>query len=101
MQFPAGATAIRLAAGARTFRESATKKPLTRRELRNPRTEVALRDGEFAAGTNTRIPASLHRLVVAHDAGIDRYRLTVAVRIHAIGAAHTKILMLARAFAVC
>jgi hypothetical protein len=49
MQFPTGTTAIRLATSARTFRESATKKPLTRRELRNPRAEVALRGGEFAA----------------------------------------------------
>ena len=49
MQFPSGATAIRLATGARAFRESATKKPLTGGKLCNAGTEVALRGGEFAA----------------------------------------------------
>src|SRR4029077_53369 len=44
-----GATAIRFAAGARTFRERATKKPLTGGELRNTGTEIVLDDGEFAA----------------------------------------------------
>jgi len=49
MQFPSGATAIRLATGARTFRQSATKKPLTGGKLRNAGTEVALDGGEFGA----------------------------------------------------
>jgi len=48
MQFPSGATAIRFAAGAGTFRERATKKPLTGEELRNAGTEIVLDDGEFA-----------------------------------------------------
>jgi hypothetical protein len=47
MQFPSGATAICLAAGARTFRESATKKPLSGGKLRNAGTEIALDGGEF------------------------------------------------------
>src|SRR5258708_10020457 len=49
MQFPSGTTAIRLATGALSFRESATKKPLTGGKLRNTGTEVALDGGEFAA----------------------------------------------------
>ena len=49
MQFPSGATAIRLATGARAFRESATKKPLTGGKLRNAGTELALDGGEFGA----------------------------------------------------
>src|SRR5712664_381643 len=49
MQFPSGATAIGLATGALSFRESATKKPLTEGKLRNTGTEVALDGGEFAA----------------------------------------------------
>ena len=49
MQFTSSATTIRLAALAGTFRESAAKEPLTRRELRNPGTEVALGGGEFSA----------------------------------------------------
>src|SRR5258708_10086940 len=49
VQFPTGTTAIRLATGALSFRESAAKKPLTGGKLRNAGTEVALRGGEFAA----------------------------------------------------
>jgi hypothetical protein len=61
MQFPSGTTAIRLATGARAFRESATKKPLTRRELRNARAEVALDGGEF--GT---VETVSHTLYILH-----------------------------------
>jgi len=49
MPFPSSATAMGLAAGAGTFRESAAKEPLRRGELRNPGTEVALGGGELGA----------------------------------------------------
>src|SRR5258708_36701773 len=49
MQFPSGTTAIGLATSARTFRESATKKPLTGGKLRDAGTEVALGGGELGA----------------------------------------------------
>src|SRR2546429_9778391 len=49
MQFPSGTTAIGLATSARTFRESATKKPLTGGKLRDAGTEIALGGGELGA----------------------------------------------------
>ena len=49
MQFPSSATAVRLATGALSFRESAAKKPLSGGKLRNAGTEVALDGGEFGA----------------------------------------------------
>jgi len=49
MQFPSGTTAIGPATSARTFRESATKKPLTGGKLCNAGTEVALDGGELGA----------------------------------------------------
>ena len=49
MQFPSGAAAIGLAALTGTLRQSATKEPLTRGQLRNPRAEVALGGREFSA----------------------------------------------------
>jgi hypothetical protein len=61
MQFPSGATAIGLAAGARTFRESAPKKPLTGGKLRNAGTEIALDGGEFAA-----VQGVAHTLYMLH-----------------------------------
>jgi hypothetical protein len=62
MQFPSGATAIGLATGARAFRESATKKPLTGGKLRNAGTEVALDGGEF--GTAQRVTHTLYILYI-------------------------------------
>ena len=56
MQFPSSATAIRLATGARAFRESATKKPLTGGKLRNAGTEVALDGGEFGTAQESLMP---------------------------------------------
>ena len=41
--------AVGFAALARTFRQSAAKKPLAGSQLRNPGTEVALGGGEFGA----------------------------------------------------
>ena len=60
MQFPSGTTAIRLATGARAFRESATKKPLTGGKLRNAGTEVALDGGKL--GTAQRVAHTLYTL---------------------------------------
>src|SRR6266571_1024015 len=61
MQCPSGAPAIGLAAGAGTFRESAAKEPLTRGELRNPGTEVALGGGELGA-----VQGITHILYILH-----------------------------------
>jgi hypothetical protein len=62
VQFPSGATAICLATGARTFRERATKKPLTGGKLRNAGTEIALDGGEFA--TVQRVAHTLYMLYI-------------------------------------
>jgi len=62
MQFPTGTTAIRLATSARTFREGATKKPLTRGELRNAGTEVALDGGEVGAA----VQRVVHNLYIVY-----------------------------------
>jgi hypothetical protein len=61
MQFPSGATAIRLATGARTLRESATKKPLSGGKLRNAGTEVALDGRELGA-----VQRVIHTLYIVH-----------------------------------
>jgi len=62
MQFPTGTTAIRLATSARTFRESATKKPLTGGKLRNAGTEVALDGGELGAA----VQRGAHNLYIVY-----------------------------------
>ncbi|PYU46340.1 MAG: hypothetical protein DMG53_12170 [Acidobacteria bacterium] len=62
MQFPTGTTAIRLATSARTFGESATKKPLTGGKLRNAGTEVALDGGELGAA----VQRGAHNLYIVY-----------------------------------
>src|SRR5437016_3614123 len=62
MQFPTSTTAIRLATSARTFRESATKKPLTGGKLRNAGTEVALDGGELGAA----VQRGAHNLYIVY-----------------------------------
>ena len=60
MQFPSGAPAMGLAALTGTLRQSATKEPLTRGQLRNPRSEVALGGGEFRA-----VESAIHLLYIS------------------------------------